>query len=316
MGGAARRPAGDLGIARDRVDAFLQHPAHGRSRGQWTWWRRWPWPRCCRLALVVGMVIALQATSGGRLGLDAAGARGASQGRRGRRIQRALVAAEVALALVLLCGAGVLVEGARTQARVDAGFDTDGLLHARVTLPRDKYSTPALQRQVLERMVDALSAIPGVRHAGVVDVPPGVGGSNARAVLLDTDPAPRTTATCARSNIRIADALVLCGARADRPRRTTVDAGRPRIVASGGRQRGVRRHASRRQAGRRPPDSRRPSRRDRRDCSAAHDRWRLCGHQGADAVSSRRHRRCTCRSMHAMRRAWPSSSEPTGRLVR
>jgi predicted permease len=157
-------------------------------------------------ALIVGVVIALQATSGGRLGLDAAGARGASQARRGRRIQRALVAAEVALALVLLCGAGVLIEGARRQARVDAGFDTNGLLHARVTLPRDKYSTPALQRDFLDRMVRAISAIPGVRHAGVVDVPPGVGGSNARAVLLDTDPAPQTDRDLRPSNVRIADA--------------------------------------------------------------------------------------------------------------
>ena len=157
-------------------------------------------------ALIVGVIIALQATSGSRLGLDAAGARGASQGRRGRRIQRALVAAEVALALVLLCGAGVLVEGARTQARVSAGFDTNGLLHARLNLPRDKYSTPALQRDFLGRMVDAISAIPGVRHAGVVDVPPGVGGSNARAVLLDTDPAPQSDRDLRQANIRIADA--------------------------------------------------------------------------------------------------------------
>jgi len=157
-------------------------------------------------ALVVGIVIALQATSGGRLGLDAAGARGASQGRRGRRIQRALVAAEVALALVLLCGAGVLVEGARAQARVTAGFDTNGLLHARLNLPRDKYSTPELQRDFLERMVGAISAIPGVRQAGVVDVPPGVGGSNARAVLLDTDPPPQSDRELRQANIRIADA--------------------------------------------------------------------------------------------------------------
>lgn len=157
-------------------------------------------------ALIVGVVIALQATSGGRLGLDAAGARGASQGRRGRRIQRALVAAEVALALVLLCGTGVLIEGARAQARVDAGFDANGVLHARINLPRDKYSTATLQRDVLERVVGAISAIPGVRHAGVVDVPPGVGGSNARAVLLETDPAPRNDRDLRQANIRVADA--------------------------------------------------------------------------------------------------------------
>jgi putative ABC transport system permease protein len=157
-------------------------------------------------AVVVGLVIAAQATSRGRLGLDAAGARGASEGRRWRTIQRGLVAAEVALALVLLCGAGVLLDGARAQARVTAGFDADTLTHARLNLARDKFVTLESQRAVLERIVAALSAIPGVRHAAVVDVPPGVGGSNARAVQLDTDPPPATDRDLRQANVRIASA--------------------------------------------------------------------------------------------------------------
>ena len=157
-------------------------------------------------ALIVGVVIAAQATSRGRLGLDAAGARGASEGHRWRGLQRLLVAAEVALAFVLLCGAGVLVEGARAQAHVSAGFDASTIVHARVTLPRDKYADAASQRQVLTRIVDALAAIPGVRQAGAVDVPPGVGGSNARAVSLDTDPPPASARDLRQVNVRIADA--------------------------------------------------------------------------------------------------------------
>src|SRR6185436_11665262 len=146
-------------------------------------------------AVIVGVVIALQGTSG---------ARGVSQGRRGRRIQRVLVAAEVALALILLCGAGVLLEGARAQARVDAGFDAKSLLHARLNLPRDKYVTFSSQRAVVDKIVASLAAIPGVAYAAAVDVPPGVGGSNARAVLLDTDPAPAGSRDLRQANIRIA----------------------------------------------------------------------------------------------------------------
>ena len=157
-------------------------------------------------ATIVGVAIALHGTSGSRLGLDAAGARGGSQGRRGRRIQRVLVAAEVALALILLCGAGVLLEGARAQARVDAGFDAKTLLHARLNLPRDKYVAFSSQRTVVDKIVASLAAIPGVRHAAAVDVPPGVGGSNARAVLLDTDPAPAGSRDLRQANIRIASA--------------------------------------------------------------------------------------------------------------
>jgi hypothetical protein len=59
---------------------------------------------------------------------------------------------------------------------------------------------------VLTGIVDALAAIPGVRHAAVVDVPPGVGGSNARAVSLDTDPPPATVRDLRQVNVRIADA--------------------------------------------------------------------------------------------------------------
>jgi putative ABC transport system permease protein len=157
-------------------------------------------------AAIVGLVTALQGTSASQLALDAAGARGASHTRRGRRLQRVLVAAEVALALILLCGAGVLLEGARAQARIDPGFDTAGLLHARVTLARDKYVTPASQRAVLDQIVASLEAIPGARRAAVVDVPPGVGGSNARAVVLDTDSPPAGTRDLRQANIRIASA--------------------------------------------------------------------------------------------------------------
>jgi putative ABC transport system permease protein len=157
-------------------------------------------------ALIVGLLVALPATSGRRLGLDAAGARGASEGRRWRGLQRLLVAAEVALALVLLSGAGVLVEGARAQAYITAGFDASTIVHARLTLPRDKYADASSQRRVLARIVDALAAIPGVRRAGAVDVPPGVGGTNARALSLDTDPPTATPRDLRQVNVRIADA--------------------------------------------------------------------------------------------------------------
>ena len=154
-------------------------------------------------ALVTGGLIAWQATSASSAGFVPA-ARGASQGRRGRRLQRALVAAEVALALVLVCGIGVLVQGAREHARVEIGFNPDGIVHARVTLPRDRYETPQSQREVIDRIVASLASIPGVERAGAVDVPPGVGGSNARAVLLDNDPIPGTAREMRQTNVRIA----------------------------------------------------------------------------------------------------------------
>jgi predicted permease len=153
--------------------------------------------------LVAGLVPALQGASAGRTSLADASARGASASRRWRRVQRGLVALEVALALMLLCGAGVLLEGARTLGRLDPGFDTNGLLHARLTLSREKYGTAAAQVAFFDRLHAELLAIPGVRAAGIVDVPPGVGGTSSRSVTLDGDPAPQSDRDLRMSDVRV-----------------------------------------------------------------------------------------------------------------
>jgi putative ABC transport system permease protein len=154
--------------------------------------------------LVAGLVPALQGASAGRTTLVDASVRGASAGRRWRRVQRSLVALEVALALMLLCGAGVLIEGGRRLGRVDPGFDTTGLLHARLTLSRERYGTAAAQVAFFDRLHAELVAIPGVRAAGIVDVPPGVGGTTGRSVTLEGDPAPASD-----RDLRVADVRVI-----------------------------------------------------------------------------------------------------------
>jgi putative ABC transport system permease protein len=154
-------------------------------------------------AVIVGLVPALQAPSSGIAGLVEASARGGSRGRRWRRIQRGLVAAEIGLTLVLLCGAGVLLEGARNLARVDPGFDVNGLLHARVSLPPEKYRTPKTQAAFYDRVIDGLLKIPGVIAAGTVNVPPGVGGSGRPSVLLEGDPVPAFAHDLRRANVRV-----------------------------------------------------------------------------------------------------------------
>jgi putative ABC transport system permease protein len=153
--------------------------------------------------LVAGLVPALQGASAGRTSLADARARGASTSRRWRRVQRGLVALEVALALVLLCGAGVLVEGARTLARAEPGFDARGLLHARLSLPREKYANAETQAAFFNRLYDELVAVPGVQAAGIVDVPPGVGGSASTSVMLDGDPPPASDRDWRMSDVRV-----------------------------------------------------------------------------------------------------------------
>ena len=95
------------------------------------------------------------------------------------RIRFALVSAEIALALALLAGAGLLVRSALEMGRVQPGFDPTGVLTARVTLPRDSYQEAERVVGTFERIVEEAQGIPGVRRAAVTSqVPMGPGGGS------------------------------------------------------------------------------------------------------------------------------------------
>jgi putative ABC transport system permease protein len=121
------------------------------------------------LALVTGVAIGLvpglaatrpvvQAT------LKDAG-RGSTAGRGQRRLRSALVAAEVALALVLTLGAGLLLRSFLSVLAVDPGFRSDRLLTLQIALP-STYQTPDQQRALYASLFTRLEAIPGVVSAG------------------------------------------------------------------------------------------------------------------------------------------------------
>lgn len=105
-----------------------------------------------------------------------AGGRGSSTGPDRQRVRSSLVVAQMALAVALLVGAGLLVEGLGTLRAADPGFDADGVLAI------DLYASPAryaddlalwqLHRTILERV----QAIPGVQIAGMGEEVPVDGG--------------------------------------------------------------------------------------------------------------------------------------------
>lgn len=80
------------------------------------------------------------------------------------RLRRALVAAEVALAVILVIGAGLLIRTVYNLTRVDAGFDRARLVTFSMTLPRAT-SEPGGRAQVYRRLLDTLRGVPGVRAA-------------------------------------------------------------------------------------------------------------------------------------------------------
>jgi predicted permease len=116
-------------------------------------------------SLLFGLVPALHASrrdsgehlkEGGRTGAD---------GRRGGRVRAALAVGELAIALVLLVGAGLLIRSFIALNSEDPGFATRGVLALRLHLPPATYGEPARITGFYEQLVERLDALPGVESA-------------------------------------------------------------------------------------------------------------------------------------------------------
>jgi predicted permease len=86
--------------------------------------------------------------------------------------------AEVALAMMLLSGAGLLLESLRNLRNDELGFDPEGLLSFRVALPAAVYDTVEKQVAFYDRALESVSSVPGVEGAAIVTVLPVEGGWN------------------------------------------------------------------------------------------------------------------------------------------
>ncbi len=84
------------------------------------------------------------------------------------RLRSALVVAEVAVALVVLVGAGLLGRSLLRLAALDLGFDAGEVLTLQVYVSPTKYADGAQQTAHVERLLAELGRLPGVRHAGAV----------------------------------------------------------------------------------------------------------------------------------------------------
>ena len=103
--------------------------------------------------------------------LTAGGGRRASEGVRGRQLQSGLVVFEVAIALLLLVGAGLMIKSFALINRVDLGFERENVLTAQISLPETEYEgdqVAAFWRDLIGRV----KTIPGVTAASATSVLP------------------------------------------------------------------------------------------------------------------------------------------------
>src|SRR4029077_5360471 len=148
----------------------------------------------CALMVVTGVLIGfLPALTAGRDALNETlkvGAKG-STGLRGRRIGTALVISEVALAVVLLAGAGLLLKSFERLLNVNPGFQPDHLVTMRFYVPDRIYSGDAKNRFGPE-LAQKIAAVPGVESAAVTFIDPFIWGGFSRGFTLENHPALTT----------------------------------------------------------------------------------------------------------------------------
>jgi len=133
----------------------------------------------CALALVTGIGFGLvPAFQAARINLNETlkdAGRGSSEGRHRQRVRGALVVAEVAIALVLLVGAGLLIRSFARLQNVNPGFQPRDAWTVSLELPEKKYGTGAQQAAFAQQAAEALAAIPGVQSVGASHVVPFTG---------------------------------------------------------------------------------------------------------------------------------------------
>ena len=121
--------------------------------------------------IIFGLAPALQATRPNLAGCMKDGGRGASSGGR-HKVRGALVVTEVALAFVLLTGAGLLIRSFFQMQQVDTGFDSTNVLTAGLPIPEKRFPDPVQLNTYLRQVVSKVEAMPGVRDVALTSALP------------------------------------------------------------------------------------------------------------------------------------------------
>ena len=121
--------------------------------------------------LLFGLAPALQAARTNHTPALRDGGRGAV-GASGRRLRQGLIVAEVAIALVLLVGGGLLLRSLTAMQQADLGFDPSNVLTGFVTVPPNRFPSPDDRVAFQDRLIERVSAVPGVTGAALTSIIP------------------------------------------------------------------------------------------------------------------------------------------------
>ena len=111
-------------------------------------------------------------------------------GLRALRLRRALVGAQLAVAMVLLVGAGLVMKSLVRLNEIQTGFDSNQVITARLTLPDAKYPTAAAWTGFQLQLIEQLGGIAGVEAFGVNTALPMEGGGSESSMIKEGDPPP------------------------------------------------------------------------------------------------------------------------------
>ncbi len=137
--------------------------------------------------LVFGGVTASRARFDGLSAVLGSGVR-SSFGIAAQRTLSSIVCAEIAFAVLLLFGAGLVLRSFAALLAVDPGFVPDHVARLSVSLPADRYPSPDARKAVFDRMFDALRSVPGVEAIGAAAITPLTGNHWTHPLVLPQAP--------------------------------------------------------------------------------------------------------------------------------
>lgn len=142
------------------------------------------------LGLIIGLIPVFHILRTNLAAVIQSSSRGSSSSRGVRALSSVLVVAQVAVALMLLIGAGLLIHSFAEALKVDTGLDAKNVVTARIALTRQHRASDEAASSIRERLTQAMTEIPGVTSVAMSSSTPFQGGLPINAFTLESDTLP------------------------------------------------------------------------------------------------------------------------------